>query len=482
MWVISKKRIDIMRLRVLLESSISKKLMKTALEKDSTGKTNIEILLDNYGENIGNTHANRIKFLPIIKLLDIVKRSFGRDDETFKRELKNPTIRKIILNSFRSLLTYGLSFPQNFYMPLMVVWNYTNRCNLRCKHCYQNAGVDGEKRNELTTMEKMRIIDELHENDVASIYFSGGEPLIADDFFDISEYAKDKGFYLSIATNGTLMTEENVRRISDIGFGYVAASLDASTPEKHDAFRGVPGMWYKTCEGIKRLIDAGVVTCIQYTLSKETFDELPKMLELRKKLGAYKLIVYNYIPCGRAVYDNDPTPEQREEAAKIMYENMESGHHVIASTMPQLGRYCKERNAESVVLAHYADLKSKELSVVSDIIGGCGAGRVYCAIEPDGIVTPCVYMPHLEAGDLRKQSFEEIWLDSPLINTFRNKDLLKEHCGSCEYNAVCGGCRARAYEYTGDLMGPDPGCIKNKDVYYSLISDFKKKEKVQAMA
>ena len=480
MWVISKRRFDVTRLRFLLRNTISTKLIRAAMEIDETGKTRIETLLDSYGKNMKISPAQRIKLYPVIKVLDIVRRSFGRDVETFKIELKDPTIRKIILNSFKSLLTYGLTAPQNFYMPLLVVWNYTNKCNLRCKHCYQDAGSGGEKRDELSTEEKKRVVDELDRNNVVSISFSGGEPLIAKDFFEISEYAKKKGIYINIATNGTLLTEENVKRIKEIGFGYVAASLDASTPEKHDEFRGVPGMWNKTCEGIKRLIDAGVTTCIQFTLTKESFDELPKMLELRKKLGAYKVIVYNYIPCGRAGFENDPTPEQREEAARIMYEEINAGHHVIASTMPQLGRYCKERNSDSVVIAHYADIKTKELSTISDIVGGCGVGRAYCAIQPDGLVTPCVYMPHLVAGDLRKQSFKEIWLESPLMVSFRDRSKLQENCRSCEYNAVCGGCRARAYEYTGDLMGPDPGCIKNRDVYYSLIGKLtgEKKAKV----
>lgn len=482
MWVISKRKFDVTRLRFLLTNALSTNIIRTALKTDETGKTHLETLLDTYGEKTKLSPAQRVKLYPIIKVLDIVKKSFGRDAETFKKDLKDPVIRKIILNSFNSLLTYGLSTPQNFHMPLMVVWNYTNNCNLRCKHCYQNAGPGGEKRDELSTEEKMRVVDELHQNNVVTIYFSGGEPLIAPDFFEIAEYAKKKGFYLCVATNGTLMTEENVRHIKEIGFGYIAASLDASTPEKHDAFRGVPGMWEKTCEGIKSLVDAGVTTCIQFTLTKENFDELPKMLDLREKLGAYKLILYNYIPCGRADFRNDPTPEQREEALRMMYEKLDAGYHVVASTAPQLGRYCKEQNADSVVIAHYADIKNKELSTISDIVGGCGAGRVYCAIQPDGIVTPCVYMPHLIAGDFKKQPFKEIWLESPLMVSLRDKDSLKENCKSCEYNGVCGGCRARAYEYTGDLMGPDPGCIKNKDIYYSLIEKMRSSKKEEEMA
>ena len=174
MWVISKRRFDVTKLRFLLENALSTKLIRTAMETDETGKTRLETLLDSYGEKMRMSPALRIKLYPIIKVLDIVRRSFGRDMETFKKDLKDPVIRKIILNSFNSLLTYGLSTPQNFHMPLMVVWNYTNNCNLHCKHCYQNAGPGGEKRDELTTEERIRVVDELHRSNVASIYFSGG--------------------------------------------------------------------------------------------------------------------------------------------------------------------------------------------------------------------------------------------------------------------------------------------------------------------
>lgn len=472
LWVVSKRKFDVVKLKLLLQNAVSRRIINSALVKEPNGKTRLENALDSYEENGTLSPVARVKLIPIFKVLDIIRRGFDREKSEFKQSLKNPTIRKIILNSFRSLQKYGVSLPQNFTMPVMVVWNYTMDCNLKCKHCYQNAGPIGIREKELNTEEKFRVIDDLASNDIASIFFSGGEPIIREDFWGVARYAKEKGFYLSIASNGTLFTKENAKKAKDVGFGYIAISLDASTPERHDEFRGVPGMWMRSIQGIRNCIDAGITTCIQYTFSRDNADELPKMFELREELGAYKVIIYNYIPVGRGGFENDPTPEQREWAYKIMYDEIEAGHQVVATTAPQFGRYCKEHNADSVIISHYASAKSKELGVIAEIVGGCGAGRAYCAIQPDGKVTPCVYMPNLVVGDLREQSFKEIWEESPVMISLRDRSDIHGNCNRCEYKALCGGCRARAYAYFNDLKAPDPGCIFNKE-YYSGFRETK---------
>lgn len=477
LWVVSKRKFNVVKLKFLLENAVSTRIVNSALEKEPNGKTKLENALDSYGENSNLSFIERTKLIPITKVLDIIRRGFNREEKAFKQDLKDPTIRKVILNSFRSLQKYGLELPQTFAMPMMVVWNYTNNCNLKCKHCYQDAGSAGAGKEELSAEERFRVIDDIASNDIPTIFFSGGEPIIRQDFWDIARYAKEKGLYLSIASNGTLFTKENAKKAKDIGFGYVAVSLDAATSEKHDAFRGVPGMWNRSIEGIRNLIDAGVATCIQYTFSRDNADELPKMFELREKLGAYKVIVYNYIPVGRGGFENDPTPEQREEAYKVMYDELEAGHQVVASTAPQLGRYCKQHDANSVIISHYAEAKSKELGIIAEIVGGCGAGRAYCAIQPDGKVTPCVYMPDLVVGDLRKQSFKEIWEESPVMISLRDRSDLQGRCATCEYKALCGGCRARAYAYFGDLKGADPGCIFNREYYYEFMRANHRKHK-----
>ncbi len=467
LWVVSRTRFDVARLKRVLDSNLSKSLMKKVLTtKTNNGKYLFEELLDAYADN-SIPPAWKIRYYPVFKLLDVIRRSFNRDHETFRKELKHPTIRKIFRNAIRSLEKYGLGTPQAFADPLMIVWNFTNQCNLRCKHCYQDAGVLRGKPQvrELTTEEKFKVVDIIAERDIPSLFFSGGEPLIRPEFFDVAAYAKEKGIYLSIATNGTLITREVARKIADIGFGYVQVSIDAASPEKHDSFRGVPGMWERSIQGIKNLIDAGVITCIAYTHMRWNHKEFPGILKLRKELGAYKVIVYNFIPVGRGDMENDPTPEEREELWKWMYDELDAGHHVVATTSPAFGAYCKMHNAPSIVLAHYADLKVKELGVIADVIGGCGAGRCYFTIQPDGTVTPCVYMPDLSIGNILEDSFDYLWDEHPAMQQLKRRE--ETEC-DCPYLAVCGGCRARALVYTGNLMGPDPECMFNRDLYYEL--------------
>lgn len=471
LWVVSKRKFDVVKLKAMLENAISKRVVDSALQIEN-GKTRIEKIMDTYGERWPITE--KIKYYPITQVLEIIRKSFKCTPEEFREKLRDPGIRKVTLTSLRSLKKYGLSVPQNFASPLMIVWNYTQDCNLRCKHCYQNAGPAGQKKDELTTEERFKVVDQIAEMDIPTIFFSGGEPTIRKDFWQIAEYArKEKGIVLSIASNGTLFDnnhKENVRQAKDIGFSYIAVSLDSPDPQRHDEFRGVPGMWQRAMEGAMNLRDAGITTCIQYTFSKDTKDDLKGMFELIKREGFYKLIIYNYIPVGRGDFEMDPTPEDRRKAYKIMYDELEADHQDVATTDPVFGAFCKEMGAQHIVLAHYAELKVKTLGVIADLISGCGAGRVYCAIEPDGIVTPCVYMPNLKVGDLRRQTLREIWDNSPVLQSLRDRSDLEGPCANCQWKAICGGCRARGYAYFDNLKAPDPSCIYNAKYYYDFMT------------
>jgi len=475
LWVVSKTKFDVVKLKSVLESRLSKNLIDKVMRKSENGKYLHETLLDDYIAGT-ITPMEKIKYFPVFKLLDVIRRAFNREEDLFKEELKSVTVRKIFRNALRSIKHFGLETPQTFADPVMIVWNYTNNCNLRCKHCYQNAGVEGNKYKlkELSTEERFKAIDILAERDIPSIFFSGGEPLIEKDFFEVAEHAKKKGFYLSIASNGTLITEDVAKRIKDIGFGYVQVSLDAASAEKHDAFRGVSGMFDRSVQALKNLIKEGIPGCIAYTHMKWNHNEFPRLVELRKQIGAYKIIVYNYIPVGRGGFEMDPTPEQREELFKWMYNEIDAGHHIIATTSPAFGAYCKMNNASSIVLAHYADLKVKELGVIADIIGGCGAGRAYAALQPNGDLTPCVYMPNTILGNIMTEPFDFLWNEHPIMKTLRDREHI--NC-ECPYEAVCGGCRARALAYFDDLTAPDPECKYNAHHYYAFMEALKRGEK-----
>ncbi|GAG81258.1 unnamed protein product, partial [marine sediment metagenome] len=149
----------------------------------------------------------------------------------------------------RSVAHYGLTYPQKFIAPPVVVWNFTNICNLKCKHCYQSAGK--KLPQELSLAKRLNIIDQLAREEVLSIAFSGGEPLMDRDLWPAIEKAKKENMYVSIATNGTLITEKIAKRMAEVGIDYVEISLDSIHQEKHDEFRGTQGAWERAVRGIK---------------------------------------------------------------------------------------------------------------------------------------------------------------------------------------------------------------------------------------
>jgi sulfatase maturation enzyme AslB (radical SAM superfamily) len=190
---------------------------------------------------------------------------------------------------------YGIRIPFTPAGPFEIVWNFTYSCNLRCKHCYEDAGFH---RPELTTDQAFTTIDKLSKIaniGLPALSFSGGEPLIRKDFFEVAAYAKKKIPYISIATNGTLLTKDNVKKLKEVDVDYVEISLDGASKEVHDSFRRVPGCFEKTMKGIRNCVDENLDTCIAATAHKENLDEIPKIIELAQELGA-RFMHFNYVP------------------------------------------------------------------------------------------------------------------------------------------------------------------------------------------
>jgi len=474
LWNISKRNFDIVKLKIALNNPLTRKYVSYVLEKTEDGKTRLDNILENY-----NKYNKRFGFLP----LEIIRKGLRISKEDFSKQLKRPLIRRVILASFNSVNDYGLQIPQTFSVPLMLVWNITNKCNLKCIHCYQDAGIlrkrKEKKEKELSLKEKLNVIDKIVDAGIPTLAFSGGEPLIDKDFWKVARKAKENDLYMSLNTNGTLLTKENVKKIKNLGFAYIGVSLDGASAKVHDKFRGINGMFDKTMEGIKNLIEEGLqdITCISYTWSKQNYEELPKMLKLRDKLGLRKVVVYNFIPCGRGNFSNDTTAEQREKGYEIMYNDSLKNPGKLLCTAPQFGRYCIERARKSkenatIVLSHFGTGRIKELGVLAEIIGGCGAGRAYIALQPNGDISPCVYTPSTVLGNIRKDSFLDVWKNSSLLKLMRDRENFEGNCGKCENNKICGGCRARAYVYTNNYNGADPGCIKNAELFCNLNKNF----------
>lgn len=428
------------------------------------------------GEEAEGGVRDLLSSLLVGAVLDRGTHLFGYPREKLKELLREPVMRRGIVNVLEGIAKYGVRRPFVTASPFLVVWNYTNACNLKCLHCYQSAGA--ALTSELTTEEAKHVIDEFLDSGVVAVAFSGGEPLLRGDLLEVASRGKEGGLFVSVATNGTLLTREKCRGMRGI-IDYVEVSLDGFE-ETHDRFRGIPGIWKRTCEGIRNAVEEGLDTCVAITATHWNLREIPPLIDfVREELGVRRVMVFNYVPVGRGkeIVEEDLSPEERWELLHHLYERMVSTGFFCLSTAPQLSvvslQMVEEGRGEGLgpVPTHFASqgtlkaLRGRTRSL-ADFLGGCGAGRLYCGLQPDGEVLPCVFMP-IPLGNLREKRLKEIWESSEVLWKLRDRDGL-QGCGSCQYRYVCGGCRARAYGYFGDVRGADPGCPYNKKYWERL--------------
>ena len=331
------------------------------------------------------------------------------------------------------------------YLPHVVAWNLTRRCNLKCTHCYISAGPRETADGELSTAECRRIVDELLTvNPSPMLILSGGEPLLRDDLPELAGYATARGATVVVGTNGTLLTDDRVRMLKDAGVSGVAVSVDSLDAGCHDEFRGRAHALEHTVEGLERLRAARLDFIVQTTATPANRGELPSLLEWAAEQGAVSFNLYFLVPTGRgeALEELPPAEVETLLAELAQAERHYRGRMMVrAKCAPHFMR-----------LVHQADPDSPVLNYRTR----CPCGIDYCRITPDGKLTPCPYLP-TPAGDLRAQSFGDVWRDAALFRRLRER-MLGGRCGRCEYNQICGGCRARAYATTGDVMAEDPAC------------------------
>ncbi len=440
--------------------------LKKLARKNEDGKA----LVDHVFAAYAGKEKVKLKYIPYLAIISFMPVVLKVKRKRMVEVASVPYYRRAIANVAESVAEFGLTMPQVLSSPVLTVWNFTNACNLSCRHCYQDAHK--ALPDELTLEERLKVVDELDRNNVTSIAFSGGEPLISKDFWPTAEYAHNKGIHLSVATNGTLITKEVASRLKDVGVEYVEISIDSAKPEVHDAFRGGQGNWMRSVEGIKNCVEVeGMTVGMATTVTRNNFDELDDLIALAKDLKVDSFYVFNFIPAGRGkdIVNDDLTPEMREAVLKKLHGTFLQKELFTFSTCPQYGRYCYENAPDNIIVnSHYFYFQGQQAKMLADYVGGCGAGRLYCAIQPNGIVSPCVFMP-IEVGDLRKENLSDIWHNSEVMLRLRDRSAMTEHCGICEHRSMCGGCRARAYGYFGDYMGPDPGCKYNIKAWEELI-------------
>ncbi|PVX24567.1 MAG: radical SAM/SPASM domain-containing protein [Candidatus Bathyarchaeum sp.] len=451
----------------VLQTPPVKWMLKNTLNKCSEcNKMPLETALDNYSGKNDSKCSSCATYVRVIEFwIRFIQKALGVEKSRVAKLFGDSYVRRAINSIVYGFAEFGFNRPIQVHAPFLVVWNFTYKCNLACKHCYSNSGKSETK--ELSTEEAKKVVKQIADFGVTSLAFSGGEPLMRKDFFEVAKYAVDLGLYVSLATNGTLLNKEVVKKLKETGVHYVEVSLDGVEAKTHDYFRGKEGAFEQTLTGLKNCIDKEICTCIAVTATKNNLKQIPAVLDLSEKMGIDRFTLFNFIPTGRGkdIIAEDPSPEEREQILSYLNKQLSEDRKIaILSTTPQLARValqCSTTQEDLMMpLAHMEAAKvSKRARALADFIGGCGAARFYCAISPEGDVQPCVFMP-LVVGNLTKEKIGDIWVNSPAFQDLRNRENLKGRCGKCEYKYVCGGCRARAYAYYDDYLKSDPGCIR----------------------
>ncbi|MSR35438.1 MAG: radical SAM protein [Gemmatimonadetes bacterium] len=341
------------------------------------------------------------------------------------------------------------SAPARAWLPHVVAWNLTRRCNLACAHCYISAGSWHAAAGELDTAACTRILGELLAvNPAPLLILSGGEPLLRDDLETLAERASAAGATVVVGTNGTRLTDARIQSLVAAGVKGVAVSIDSLQDRYHDRFRHGEGSLQQTLAAVERCRAHRLDFIVQTTVTRGNRDELPAIASWAAERGAVAFNVYFVVPTGRAEGMAGLAPEENDAVLRglLELEGVYRGRMMVRSKcQPQIMRHV-------LAAAGAGDQASPLLNYETR----CPCGTQYCRITPEGKVTPCPYTPTV-AGDLTTTSFGEIWDCSPVFQTIRG-GALGGKCGRCEFKSVCGGCRARAYAETGDLMGPDESC------------------------
>jgi len=414
------------------------------------GGNRLEVALELYvGAKKDACVSCRVSRKVISPILSMACKSFGITDEQLKEKFSDVYWRRGLVNVIKGIAWFGVRHPYVPGAPFQVVWNITKACNLRCLHCYENAGAAGD--DELSTEEALKGIDLLADAGVLILAFSGGEPTIRPDIVELIKHSSDCGMFTAIATNAVVFaSRRKVQEFKRAGLKFAQISLDGLTSETHDKFRGVSGSFKKTVQGIKNCVAEGLFTEIAATATRFNYEEIPEMIDFAWELGANWFMLYNFVPTGRGadIIGSDLTPEERENVLRVCWNKMRVGGGTdVLSTAPQFARIAQEIEAHPnvtcetggyVVPTHFYNPKLPgELRRLAEFIGGCGAGRFYLSLEPNGDIFPCVFFPHEESirvGNLFKDDFEDIWRHSELLWALRDKDKLAPNCGCCQYD------------------------------------------------
>ena len=345
----------------------------------------------------------------------------------------------------------------------VVIWNLIRRCNLACKHCYAtSADIDFD--GELSTAEVFAVMDDLRAFGVSVLILSGGEPLLRPDIFEISQRAKEMGFYVGLSSNGTLINNTNIDDIKRIGYDYVGVSLDGMR-DTHDRFRRKQGAFDESIHGIRLCHEAGIKIGLRFTLTQDNAVELPDLLQLMRDedIDKFYLSHLNYAGRGNRNRASDLHHKMTREAMDLMFatcwQDVQEGikREFVTGNNDADGVYLLQWAAQHIP-EHVPALRKQLLRW-----GGNSSGVNIANIDNLGIVHPDTMWWDYSIGNIRERPFSKIWQDTsdPLMAGLKAKSRpLEGRCAICKHLAICGGnSRTRAWQLTGNPWAEDPDAI-----------------------
>jgi heme b synthase len=336
----------------------------------------------------------------------------------------------------------------------MIAWEVTRSCNLNCVHCRAASSL-GPYSGELSTEKSLKLIDEIAAIASPVIILTGGEPLLRPDIFEIASYGTSKGLRMVMATNGTLVTSAVAQKMIESGIKRVSISLDGKDAQSHDAFRQEKGAFDKAMTGIDVLKDAGMEFQINTTITTANLKQIKEILALAKNIGAAAHHIFLLVPTGRGkdLAGQAITAADYEETLMWFHqESMSCEIQLKATCAPHYFRIMHQNKPKGEKPVKKAGGHFHEST------RGCLGGITFCFISHVGQVQPCGYL-ELDCGNVKKKSFAHIWEKSEVFCHLRDDSKYGGKCGRCEFIKVCGGCRARAYEATGDYLAEEPLCL-----------------------
>ncbi|MFC1809520.1 radical SAM/SPASM domain-containing protein [Candidatus Omnitrophota bacterium] len=306
------------------------------------------------------------------------------------------------------------------HIPITGSIELTYRCNVACKFCYQS----GERDDELSLQEMTALLDDLAALKCLFLSFTGGEPLLHDDFWDIAEYAASKNFALTLQTNGTLLTEQNVRQLKELNFFDVHVSVLGGRAETHDRLMQSPGAFDKIMQAARMLREYGLRVFFKTTIVKDNINEMQEIDALAKKIECEQMMAPIVAPKNNG--DRSPCSFRLSDGEmKAFYE------YAFRKIPAGMEEY--ESHAGLAMI-------------------NCSSGRTCFCINPHGDVYPCIGLPR-SVGNIRDRSFADIWNDNEFLTMMRDMELKDlPSCASCELLEVCMRCKGLAYNEDGNLF------------------------------